>query len=261
MVDNVRYGLSSVLDPGTGAASSATSGLPYINVKDVLIRKVYRTTGKKNEWVRLRVSGAATSINFVFIGNHNFTKNASVLWQGNSTSNFASGPALSTALSVVTDALGAVVPKIGYFYSTVKTYPHWRLYIKDSGNASSTLEIGRIFAGRYTQPTVNIRDGFTVRTVDPSRGRRTAGRQGYFNLRKKYSELDFGHTDVAEDQADQIQAIFNTVGTNRAFVFSLDPDSRPSHNTFLVEFSTDLTRQQRIIRRFSLSQITLTEKN
>lgn len=261
MPDNVRYVISSVLDPGTGAASSTTSGLPYTNVKDVLIRKVYRTTGKSNEWVRLRASGGATSINFIGIFGHSFTKNASVLWQGNSTSNFASGPALSTALSVVTDAQGAVIPKIGYFYSALQRHPHWRLYIKDSGNASSTLEIGRIFAGRYIQPTRNIRDGFQIKIIDPSRGRITAGRQGYFNLRKRYQEFEFGNTDIGEDQLDTMVGIFNSVGKNKAFVFSLDPDSRPSHNTIYTIFQSDLSATQRVLRQYGLNSIVVSEKN
>lgn len=261
MPDNVRYVISSVLDPGTGAASSTTSGLPYTNVKDVLIRKVYRTTGKLNEWVRLRASGGATGINAVFIGNHNLTKNASVLWQGNSTSNFASGPALSTALTVATDALGNVVPKIGYIYSSVQTYPHWRLYLKDSGNASSILQIGRIFAGRYTQPTINIRDGFSVRHVDPSRKRITAGRQGYTNVRTPYMEVDFGITDVSEAQADQFVGMFNSVGKHTAFVFFLDPDSRPSHNVIYSEFQNDVSLNHRVIRQYGINQVTLSEKN
>ena len=162
---------------------------------------------------------------------------------------------------MVTDSQGNVIPKIGYFYSTNKTYPHWRLYIKDSGNASSTLEIGRIFAGRYVQPTRNIKDGFQIRTIDPSRKRVTAGRQGYTNIRTQYSELEFGHTDVDEQQMDVMRGIYNEVGSHTAFVFALDPDSRPSHNTIYCEFASGLNQQQRIIRQFSLPSIVLQEKN
>ena len=261
MPDSVRYVVSSVLDPGTGAASSTASGLPYTNVKDVLVRKVYRTTGKANEWVRLRASGGATSINYIGIFNHNLTKNASVLWQGNSTSNFASGPALSTALSVVTDAQGNVIPKISNFYAALQSYPHWRLYIKDNGNASSTLEIGRIFAGRYTQPTRNIRDEFQIRWIDPSRRMMTAGRQGYTNLRTKYQEFEVGHGDVNEEQIDTMYGIFNEVGKHTAFVFALDPDSRPSHNTIYCEFQSDLNATHRVVRQYGLNSIVLSEKN
>lgn len=260
MPDAVRYIITSVLDPGTGAASSTTSGLPFTHVKDPLVRKVWRSTGKANEWLRFRASGGATSINYVGIFNHNLTKNASVLWQGNSTSNFASGPALSTALTVVTDTLGNVIPKISHFYSALQRYPHWRLYLKNSSNASSTLEIGRIFAGRQTQPTINIRDGFQISVVDPSRRRMTAGRQGYANVRRKYLEFEFGHSDVAEEQYDTMYSIFNEVGRHTSFVFALDPDSRPSHNTILCEFKNDLSVNQRIVRQYGINSIALTEK-
>ncbi len=260
MPDAVKYVVSSVLDPGTGAASSTSSGLPFSNVKDPLVRKVHRTTGKANEFWRFRASGGATGINAVGILNHSFSKSAIVLWQGNTTSNFAS-PALNTTLSVVTDSLGTVIPKIGYIYSSVQSYAHWRLVVRDSGNASSTLAIGRIFAGRYIQPTINIRDGFSQQIIDPSRRRMVAGRQGYANIRRKYTELSFGFTDVGEAQADQFVAMFNSVGKYAAFLFFLDPDSRPSHNMILTEFTTDVTKQQRILRQFSMPQITLSERN
>ncbi len=260
MADSVRYGIGSVLDPGTGASSSAASGLPFSNLKNVLVRKVTRSTGKANEWWRFRASGGATGIQYVSIFNHNFSKNAVVLWQGNTTSNFAS-PALNTTLGVVTNARGEVVPQITKFYTSVQSYAHWRLYVRDSGNASSTLEVGRVMAGRYTQPSQNIRDGFTVRVIDPSRRRVTAGRQGYTNIRTPYVELEFGHTDLSEAQMDVMRGIYDEVGTHTAFMFSLSPDSRPSHESYYMQFDSELNQQHRTIRQFGLNSIRLEQKN
>mgnify|MGYP001612440724 FL=1 len=261
MANVVRYLRGSVLDDATVAVSSQTAGLPGNNVKDKLIRKVYRTTGRSNEWVRFKASGGATGINVVFLGRHNFTKNAVVLWQGNTTSNFGSGPALNITLSVVTDALGSVVPKICYFRSAVASYLHWRLYVRDSGNASTNLEIGRIATGRYVEPTQNVREGFTMRYIDPSRRMVSVGRQGYANTRPTYQEFSYSVGWAKEDQQDQLIALYRSIGQHTAFVFSLDPETRPSHNSAYVEFTEPVTWQSNVTRQKTLQDLTLSEKN
>ena len=260
MANVVRYLRGSVLDDATISASSATAGLPAQNAQNKLIRKVYRTTGKSNEWVRFKASGGATGINMVFVGKHSFTKNAVVLWQGNSTSNFASGPALNITLSVVTDALGSVLPKICHFRSAVATYLHWRLYVRDSGNASTNLEVGRIAVGRYTEPTQNVREGFTMRYVDPSRRMVNAGRQGYANTRPTYQEFTYSVGWAKEDQQDQLIALYRSIGQHTAFVFSLDPEDRPSHNAAYVEFMEPVSWQSNVTRQKTLQELTLQEK-
>ena len=260
MANNVRYLRGSVLDDATVSASSQTAGLPAGNVKDKLIRKVYRTTGRTNEWVRFKASGGATGINTVFIGKHSLTKNAVVLWQGNTTSNFASGPALNITLSVVTDALGSVLPKICYYRSAVASYLHWRLYFRDSGNASTNVEIGRVAVGRYTEPSQNLREGFTMRYVDPSRRMVSAGRQGYANTRPTYQEFTYSVGHVTEAQQDQLIALYRNIGQHEAFVFSLDPELRPSHNSAYVEFAEELSWESNVTRQATLQSVMLQEK-
>lgn len=261
MANLVRYLRSSVLDDATVAVSSQTAGLPGNNVKDKLIRKVYRTTGRANEWVRFKASGGATGINMVFLGRHNFTKNAVVLWQGNTTSNFGSGPALNITLSVVTDALGSVVPKICYFRSAVASYLHWRLYVRDSGNASTNLEVGRLAVGRYVEPSQNLREGFTMRYIDPSRRMVNAGRQGYATTRPTYQEFTYSVSYAREAQQDQLIALYRSIGQHTAFVFSLDPEDRPSHNSAYVEFMEPIAWQSNVTRQKTLQEVTLQEKN
>jgi len=260
-MNQVRWLKGSVLDDAQVNASSATTGLNSSHVKDPLIRKVYRTTGKSNEWVRFRASGGATGINMVFIGNHSLTKNAVVLWQGNTTSNFDSGPALNTTLTVATDALGTALPKIGYFYTAVQTYLHWRLYFRDTGNASTNVDIGRIAVGRWTQPTQNLREGFTGRYIDPSRRMVSAGRQGYANVRPVFQEFTYSVGRVTEVQRDELVALYRSIGQHTAFVFALDPLDRPSHNTIYAEFAEPLSWSSDVVRQSSLQELTLQERN
>jgi len=263
MANKVRFLISDILDDSTVTASSATSGLAANNVRDQLVRKVYRTTGIVNEWIQLQVSGAETAaeVNAVFIGRHNFTVNATLLLQGNTTSTWTSGPALSTALSVATDSQGNVIPKLAHFFSSVENHRFWRLYMEDSTNSSTYLELGRVMAGRYIEPDRNLRDGFRITHVDPSRISRTAGRQGYANTRPGYMEMTYSVFDLDEDDFDELFGIYNTVGMHTAFMLALDPEERPHHNTIYCQFMNPMARQQRFLRQYNLQEITFQEKN
>ncbi len=262
MADKVRFLIPTreVLSDATISASSAVSGLPVINVLNNHIRRVWRSTNNKSQYLRMVASGAATGFNMVFVGNHNFTKNALVLWQAHTTSNFTS-PALNVTLSVATDAYGAVIPKLTHFWANVTYYKHFRLKIQDTGNATVNLQVGVIQAGRYIEPPRNLRDGFTLRTVDPSSTRQTAGRMGYANVRRRYDELTYEVQDLDGGAHDIFYGIYNDVGINVPLVVALDPESRPHHHTYYCQFVEPLERRQRLMQRYDLSTVTFQEKN
>ena len=250
-----------VLDDATVTVSSETAGLEGINIQDELARKVYRTTGKDNERITLQASGGPTGVNVVHLTNFSVTKDAVILWQGNSTSNFASGPALSATLIMATDAVGNPIRKITHYFDSVETHEFWRLYWEDSGNASTNIELGRVLAGRYGEPTHNMRDGFTMRTLDPSRFSATKGRQGYANVRRQYSQITYAVSSMLETQQDELLGLYAKVGRYAPLLISLDPETRPHHNSFYCQFQTDLGRQHRFGREMDLHEITFEEKN
>lgn len=255
--NKVRYLRASVLDVATLSVSSTTEGLPATNVQDQLIRKKYRTLGKNNEW--LRFNGTLVTVDTVFIGGVNLTKNAVVRWQGNTTSNFT-GCALNTLLHVATDSLGSPLTQIVHCYLTAMNYPFWRLYVSDSGNASVNLEVGRIMAGVATEPNRDMRDGFSIRTVDPSIIRETAGRQGYANVKAQYKEVTYGIGNVDEPQIDELMGIYASVGAHTSFVLLLDPVRRPHHNTIYTNFPAQISQRHHVLRQYDLSEIAFQEK-
>jgi len=258
----VRFLVKSVLDSATMSYSTETDGLPVENVQNQLIRKVYRTTGKGSRTTREFArfdAGAATGMNCLFIGLHNFTKNATVYWEGDATDNFT-GASLSVQLTVSTDGLGEPIKKLAYFWPSVESYRHWRLLFQDNGNASSTIEVGRIMAGRYIQPTRNMRDGFGITRIDPSRARATAGRQGYANERDKFYEFTYSVYNHEEAQMDEMIGIYNTVGKWKPFVMALDPVDKLNDHTIYTQFESDLGYQQTVMRQYGLQTVTFGEK-
>ena len=259
MNNSLKFLLTDVLDDATISASSTTSGLPASNAQDVLVRKVYRSTASTNEWLKFDV-GAATTINCLMIANHNLTLGSVVKFQGHASDSWAS-PSLDTNLTVATDAQGNNVMKIAHFYATNQEYRWFRLYMEPGTGNASPVDIGRVMAGRYIEPKRNLRDGFTLTTIDPSRGKNTVGRQAYWTTRRQYEELTYALTDINEDQADELLGIYGEVGKHSPLVVALDPVDRTSHNTFYCQFMTDVSRQQRLLHQYGIQDIVFQEKN
>jgi hypothetical protein len=263
MANKVRWLASKndVLDDATVSVSSETDGLGGINVQDELVRRVYRTTGRENEYVTLQASGGQVGLNVVHISNFSVTKDAVILWQGNSTSNFASGPALSVTLAMATDGTGNPIRKITHYFDSVQTHEFWRLYWEDSGNPSTNIEVGRILAGEYTEPQYNMRDGFSMTPLDPSRFSATKGRQGYANVKRQYYQVTYSVSSMPETQQNELLALYACTGKYAPLLLSLDPETRPHHNSYYCQFMNDPTLQHRFGREMDLSEITFEEKN
>jgi len=259
--NKVRFLIEDVMDDAELNASSQTSGLPAINVQDELVRKVYRTTGKANEFVRFKASGGPTGFNTVFIGNFSASKDATISLQLNSTGDFGSGPAVNVTLSMATDGQGNTLRKITHFFDSVQNYQHLRLYWKDAGNASTNIEVGRIMVGRYIEPNRNLREGFRLTRVDPSRFAETAGRQGYANVKRQYTEMSYSVSSLDEAEQDQILGIYAKVGRFAPLLVSLDPVARPQHHTYYSQILTAIGRQQRFGKEMDLTEVTFQEKN
>jgi hypothetical protein len=259
--NKVRFLIEGVLDNAEMSVSSQTSGLPAINVQDEIVRKVYRSTGKSNEYLQFKASGGPTGFNTVFIGNFSASRSSTISLQLNSTGNFGSGPAVNVTLAMATDGQGNTLRKITHFFDSVQRYQHLRLYWKDAGNASSNVEVGRIMVGRYIEPNRNLREGFGLTTYDPSRFAMTAGRQGYANVKRHYTEMTYSVSSLDEAEQDQILGIYAKVGRFAPLLVSLDPVSRPQHHTFYSQITTNLGRQQRFGKEMNLVELTFQEKN
>ena len=259
MADKTRFLLTSLLDTVTVTASSTTTGLAVANVQNNLIRKVYRSTAKISEWVKFD-AGDSIGINCFFIGNHNLTDAAVVRWQGHATDLWTS-PTLNTTLNVSVDTLSDEIPRMMYFYVATQSYRWWRFKVQDSGNPDGYIQIGRIMAGMYTEPTINMSDGFERRMIDPSRGIITKGRQSYWTTRTPYWEYTYRVGLSAIAQQDQLSAIFNQVGLHTGFALALSPDSRPTRDSIYCQFANEPRFVQRVTDAADIEEVVFTEKN
>lgn len=243
--NNVLFMPTSVLDSATVTASSAATGLPPGNVVNSILRKVYATRKTRQEWIKFNC-GSATTIQGVYIGNHSFSQGASVVWQG-SPGDIWNTPPLNVTLTVATDSLGNVVPRLASYFATAATYQWWRLYIQDINNDASTLDVGRIFAGRVIQPTRNIREGMEVEEIDPSTGPNVIGNQAYMTQRSTYRRLSYSVADLTAGEQYSMATMFANVGPHTPFVMATDPKNRPVHSTMYVQMTDSYTKKHRFL--------------
>lgn len=259
MADKVRFLLSSVHDVSTLSEASQKTGLPSENVQDQLIRKVYRTTSKSAQYVVFD-AGGATGFNCFFVGNINFTKNAVIKVQANASNSWTT-PSVDVTITMETDKLGNPVPKLAHFWDSVQSYRYARFYFDDGGNATSSLEIGRIMFGRYTEPLYNTRDGFRKRFIDPSRGSKTRGRQSYWNERRKYMELSYSVAYAPTAQQNELQSIYSQVGRHDSFVLFYSPESNPVLDTIYTNFEDDISLYHESLSVYNITDVVFSEKN
>lgn len=257
MADKVRFLIKSVLDSATLTASNTVTGLSAENARNNLIRKVWRSSSKNSTWLKFN-AGSATTVNAVLVAGHTFSKNAVVKFQGHASDSWTS-PTLNHRFGVATDAQGNVVPKLFHSFATAHSFQYYRLLVEDIGGPTF-LDVGRIMAGRYIEPRRNLRAGFSMQTIDPSRGVNTAGRQAYYSLRSQYTELTYTVGQADEAQVNELLGIYAEVGKHTAFAIALDPDSRPHHNTFYAQFQTDVSRRHAVLRQFGVEDVTFQEK-
>jgi hypothetical protein len=228
-MSNVRFLSTMKFDTATITASSAASGLPAANAVDTFVAKVWRTTGKTSEWIKFDL-GSAKKNTMIAIFGHNLTSGATVTVQANSTDAWIP-PSYSHAVTWNAQAMVLFLDQ---------TYRWWRIAIADTGNPDGYIEIGRICAGEYYEPAVNVTDGIQRKVMDPSTIEESEGRQGYAVEKETYRTYEVQFTGIALAQQQELETIFRAVKTIRPLVFALDPDNAPETDTIYCRITTGL---------------------
>ena len=237
-------------------SSEANTDLVAENVLHDHIAKLWRTSGKTSEWIRFDL-GSAKQIKVFSMFSFNLTSSATVTLQANASDSWGS-PSFSQALTIPTDSDGNVLQRIVYFLD--QTYRYWRVTLADSSNADSYLDVGRMAAGIYYEPTRNIGQNFSINMFDPSEGTRVTGRQTFFRNRNKYrrASVDFSLQD--QTQTDKLSTIMQKVGNSRPVVLSIDPTDRPSKDSMYCYLETPLSQSHQFINNYNTATLVFEEK-
>ena len=239
----------------TGSSQANTDLVPA-NVVHDHVSKMWRTTGKASENIVFAL-GSAKKITCFSMFTFNLTASATVTLQANASNSWGS-PSYSQALTIATDADGAVLPRSVYFLD--QTYRYWRVTLADSGNSDSYLQIGRMAAGEYYELTRNINQNFNLTMFDPSEGDRVPGRQTFFRNRNRYRRATVRYNLQSQTQTDKLSAIMLKTGNSRPIVLALDPTDRPSKDSMYCYLETPLSQAHQFVGNYSTAQLVYEEK-
>lgn len=235
-------------------ASSETDGLPASNVVQEFVARMWRAesdgpSSEYPEWVKFDL-GAAKTITMLAIFGHNLSASATVTIQASNTDSWTA-PSYSTTMTWNELALVK--------FTGTQSYQWWRITFVDPANEYGYIEIGRICAGEYYEPGVNVTESVTKTLADPSTIEESDGRHGWAVEKPKYRTFGVQFTDITRTQQDELEDIFRAIGVTRPLVFALDPANYPEEDTIYCKMKGDLSRALKALEYGDVS-LTFEEK-
>jgi len=222
----------NLFDSATLSASSQNPSFPVINLQHRWCTKTWRSAsgvGTLSANIVIDFS-VAKSVKAFFLFPHNFSSQAVVKIQANSTDSWDSPAVDQTA------TLGSVVY---YFWSSAQSYRFWRVTITDSSPITNYLEAGRIFLGNYFEPSINISNAYQLVYTDPSDVMISDGGQITSAQKTRYKTYQIKFETLPVADKNTLVNIFGERGKALDWVFIIDRNDM--QNTFVYcRFSTDL---------------------
>jgi hypothetical protein len=179
----------------------ARGGLPDDNACDFVRR--YAEPGDRAV-VKFDM-GTATKITMLAVFGHNLTSVATVTLQANATDSWGA-PSFSMALTWHARCIAGFINQ---------TYRWWRITIEDGSNPAGYVEIGRVCAGEYYEPGVNVNQEIVKKLVDPSYKQESEGRQGYAIEKEPYRTIEVYFSGIDRSQQNELETMFRAVRRTR----------------------------------------------
>ena len=166
--------------------SSQTAGYPPSLLKDTLRKRRWRATGKTEENIVAQIPAGNTVCCFAITGhnlsdtatieilrstnNVTYTSMASIRITPTESVGFGEGFFGFGGFGGVTasEVLSGTTQYALFTESSSTTYPYWKVIIKDVDQATTYVEVGRIFFGNHWEPANQIVPGWRIDLNDPS---------------------------------------------------------------------------------------------
>lgn len=248
---------SDTWDAATITSSSETGDLADDNVVDDRVAKPWRTTGVSSEWIKFDL-GSAVSLTCLGMFGFNLTSSATVTLQANSIDDWTTPP-FDQTLTLVTDTDGNVLERLVHFPST-SAYQYWRVTFADASNSDGYIEVGRIKAGSYYEPSRNFREDFSVAFVDPSQGEEQPGIVGTWRERTIFRQASVSFEFMSETQFREFETLYRKVGKRKPIIVALDPINRPSKMSMYCTLKDTLPLRHILVEQYGTGTIVFEEK-
>jgi len=256
-----RVSYTNLVDSATVTGSTEVTNLEDDNIKDNFVAFPWRTTGDSDENIVIDL-GSAQQVTVCGIFGHNFSSGATVHLEAHTADSWGTPAYGPTTLTLVTDPLSDVLPKIVFFLD--QTYRYWRIRVQDASNADGYLEIGRVWLGTYWTPTYNFSNGFQVDVVKPDKISRAVLSGAYGREMPSYEQLSFGwnatRNPLGTTDRETLEAIYRAKGLSKPIFLTHDATNLPT-KTGIYGFFTNgqLGRTHGVTTNFGSEGLVLRE--
>lgn len=215
----------------TLVASSETSGFPVTELQDPRASRKWRATDCASENVVIDLE-SALDVDTVCIIGHNFSEDATVTIQANSSDAWGAPPVDEE----VDWKEGIIVLEL----SAAETYRYWRVLIEDPTNEDGYVEFGVLKLGvAYVVEEFPDSD-LEEQVIDPSIRRFSKTHQLYANVYPKYRLYSIGMGTIAETTRQSLLTLFDTAGQTTPMVLFLDENNQAILEPIYCVFDDDI---------------------
>lgn len=214
------------LNPGVNIVSvtgTASGDFSSINLTSTPLREMWRSAAiNVVQRIVIQANDLTDPIDVFAILNHNFSEDAVITLEANTTNSFAAPPFTRT---LTWNEKHIVLSE------TVSTaYEYWRLSILDTGNACGYLQIGRIVGG--TSLTLledeDITDDISIAPDDLAYQMKSEGFFRASNERVQVDKVQIRFDKLKTSSGDDtnyraLKEMFKEVGTTMPFLTIVDP--------------------------------------
>ncbi len=127
-----------------------------------------------------------------------------------------------------------------------------RFRYKDNSNTEKSINVGRIVAGAYSTPTKNYNIEYEDVIEDSSTTIITESGSEYFISKPKKRRFTLTFTNVGDSQDDEMETLFESIGTTKPILISIDPDNHPEE-AVLCRLTRPFVRTRTVNKRSSFT--------
>jgi hypothetical protein len=193
------------------ASSENPDYLFSVALTDSRLSRLGQTLTTGAQWIKFSFTGSVDA-DTICLFKANFTSSATVKIQANATDVWTS-PSVDQALTYTKDdrrstELGRNVGTWSHQFSSTESYQYWRLYIDDSSNPDTYLELGFMFMDEATVfPGMSVNQVFMRNTTSETQFS-TSG-QAYGLKRLQYNMVSFNFPAVTETQKTTLDTFYD----------------------------------------------------
>ncbi len=156
-------------DAGAVTAGNALGTLPVVNLQDIQLTKLWRTSDHTNTFIEIDLATAQAITVVALLGTNASTAATWRIRAATTQANLTAAPGFDTTAVTAWPETGLgdwSKVHLVKWVDPAETFRWWRIDIADSGNADGYVEAGRVYIAAAWQPAKNLQFGHGLGWID-----------------------------------------------------------------------------------------------